>query len=470
MAVATDSTSVRNALVNAQIISKVPAAHDAVTFWLAAPGTQRAPAPYLPGQFITLFLPTSARGTISRSYSLCGDGRSDRPWEITVKRQHGGTVSSYLLDKITPGMVLQTSMPAGNFVLPQPLRRDVPLIFIATGSGITPLYGMLRFLARLPADQRPPARLYYAYRTPAEGIYTRELIALDPQRQWLQQYHYLSSNGHRLSGEGVVAHVGAAAPYAHWYICGSAGLKRSVETLLRHHGVPSEQIHVELFASPRAPAIAAGRAASASVSARIRLADTGAVIEARGQESMLDALERAGYRIPYSCRAGSCGTCRLRVLSGQVGDGGASGLTQRERAQGYVLSCVAEPHGDVVLASAGGAPTSTGRMVAAGGGRWGAQRTAIRWTLAAAAVAFFLGTWHLTSRGATAQAGGNSSGGSSTPTQVAPSGSGDGNGSNGSSTGGDDGGAPTPLPSGSGGISTTPSQPTQPPITSSGTS
>jgi ferredoxin-NADP reductase len=472
VAVALNETAPQGALLSAQVIARAPAARDAVTFWLAAPGTQRAPAPYLPGQFITLFLPTTARGTISRSYSLCGDGRPDRPWEITVQRQHGGTVSTYLLDRIESGMVLQVSPPAGTFILPRPLRSEVPLMMVATGSGITPLYGMLRAIALLPQPQRPRVHLYYAYRSLEESIYGRELVALDPQRTWLHQYHYVSSRSQRLSGDGVVAHAGAAAPYAHWYICGSAGLKRSMEALLVHRGVPAAQVHVELFASPRtAPtstamsAATTGHEAAAPV-ARIRLADDGAVLEARGQETLLEALEHSGYRVPFSCRTGACGTCRLRLLSGHVADGGASGLTPTERAQGYILSCVARPRGEVVIADTGARLATAGRLSAVGAempqaDRWRGGRRVIRWTMVAAALAIFAGTWHLTS-GSTTQAAGTSPGSSSAPAQLTPTPSGD-DGNN-----GDNGGISTPLPSGSGGINVGPSQPT--PVTSSGTS
>ncbi|MGH2484378.1 MAG: ferredoxin--NADP reductase, partial [Ktedonobacterales bacterium] len=80
-------------------------ADDAVTLWLVAPGTAHAPAPYLPGQYITLAL-ASPGGTLYRSYSLSSDGRPDRPWEITVKRQRDGAVSSFLCERATPGMLL----------------------------------------------------------------------------------------------------------------------------------------------------------------------------------------------------------------------------------------------------------------------------------------------------------------------------------------------------------------------------
>ena len=139
-----------------QVIERVQAARDVVTFWLAIPGTTQGPAQYLPGQFITLGLPT-ARGPIYRSYSLCGPGRGKGPWEITVKRHHAGVVSRYLYNSIRPGMLLQASAPAGAFTLPRDLHAQTPLIFIALGSGITPIvWNATRH--RAPYAKRAPAR------------------------------------------------------------------------------------------------------------------------------------------------------------------------------------------------------------------------------------------------------------------------------------------------------------------------
>src|SRR5215831_16996635 len=93
--------------VPVQVIGRAQAANDAVTFWLAAPGTTRSPMPYLPGQYITLaFTPSPQAGqhlpTLYRSYSLCGDGVPQQPWEIAVKRQRAGLVSTFLYDHILP--------------------------------------------------------------------------------------------------------------------------------------------------------------------------------------------------------------------------------------------------------------------------------------------------------------------------------------------------------------------------------
>lgn len=421
----------RNRMISAQVIETRPAARGAMTLVLAAPGTRRAPAPYRPGQFVTLAFRTESGGTITRSYSLCGDGRGDMPWEITVKRVSDGLISNFIIDQTRVGMVTQTSLPQGNFTLPEALRGR-KLAFVAAGSGITPVYGMLRAIARLAPEERPHVRLYYAYHSPQDGIFARELVNLDPSRQWLNQTHYVSTNGHRLEVASAMASLGRMASAYEWYVCGPASLKASLEVAAGRYGVPRAQIHSEVFASPMR---ARGDALSgaADVVARIRVADTGDELEARAGETLLEALERNGYSPDYSCRAGACGTCRLHLLAGSVcnGEGENGALSASELRNGYILSCSAEPRGNVVVESAGAPPRGNriggSRGATVGGPRRKSRsgiRKALRLSLAAASLGLFATVWGMTSHttashttqsatGSSSTTGGVSAGGSS---------------------------------------------------------
>jgi NAD(P)H-flavin reductase/ferredoxin len=67
-------------------------------------------------------------------------------------------------------------------------------------------------------------------------------------------------------------------------------------------------------------------------------------------ESVLDAAQRAGFEIPFSCRKGVCGTCKGRVVSGEVRAFAGDALGGAERAEGQVLFCNARPRSDLVIA------------------------------------------------------------------------------------------------------------------------
>ncbi len=378
---------VRTRLV--EVVGRDVIADDAVTLYLAAPGTRQAPVSYVPGQHTTLALPVGGN-ILYRTYSLCSDGQTSRPWEIAVKRQQGGAASTFLCEQAQTGTIVRASVPEGSFTLPRPLRPNMPLVFVAAGSGIAPIYGMLRTLARLAPSARPRVQLHYASSSYAEALFADELDALDPPHRWLHTWQYLADEGGELSAPAVLRETAPLTTGAHWYVCGPGSLKRDMVASLAQVRVPARNIHVEVFDNEMdlLPTVVD----SEPIASRIRLADSGTVLETRPGETLLAALERHDCAPPYDCRTGTCGVCRLRVVAGHVRNPDAGDLTPAERAAGYVLACVAQPLGEVTLATA--EPRGAeGVRVRSG------SRTALTLTLrvwgAAAAIALFAGAVHL---------------------------------------------------------------------------
>lgn len=86
---------------------------------------------------------------------------------------------------------------------------------------------------------------------------------------------------------------------------------------------------------------------------QITVRETGAHFNVDSDETLLDAALRAGVRIPHDCRLGGCGTCRVRVLEGQVGyDELPMALAPEEAEAGYALACQAKPSSDLVIGDA----------------------------------------------------------------------------------------------------------------------
>ncbi len=348
-----------------RVIARQDVAPGVVSVHIVLPGTQQAPAPYLPGQFVTLALPTP-RETLYRSYSLCGAGDPSEPWELTIKRVNQGAVSNYFYEKVVAGTLLYASLPRGVFTLPGNLHPGMVLTMVAVGSGVTPIMGMLRAIARMRPEERPFARLYYASRSPEDIIFGDELRMMDPREQWLIQRHYLSSRGDRLTQEAVFAQADNESLRGHWYMCGPTELTRSMAENLAKMGTKESHIHAEVFATAPGPAYKLDfeSGSGSSDGARIMVADTGAMLDAQPQETILAALERHGYKPEFSCRAGACGACKLRVLQGQVSPVGEA-LTSAEKSAGYALSCIARPLGDITLATGGRPPKGVERVAGA---------------------------------------------------------------------------------------------------------
>jgi len=83
----------------------------------------------------------------------------------------------------------------------------------------------------------------------------------------------------------------------------------------------------------------------------IRLHNDERIITARADETVLEAGLRAGVVLPYGCRNGSCGSCKGKLISGEIRyrDDQVSGITPEERRAGFALFCQVLPRSDLVI-------------------------------------------------------------------------------------------------------------------------
>ncbi len=236
-------------MLRVRVISREEIAPGVASVSIALIDTTQAPAPYLPGQFVTLALPTP-RETLYRSYSLCSDGDPSRPWELILKRMGAGAVSTTFFDSVQPDTLLFASLPDGDFTLPAHIEPQEPLVMVALGSGIAPIMGLLRAIKRMPEGERPVAHLHYASRSPEHEIFGPELAEIDRDQRWLRQWVYYSEEGQQLTGDDALAHSESIAAAAHWYMCGPTSLKQQLRAQLQGIGVPESHIYSEVFATP----------------------------------------------------------------------------------------------------------------------------------------------------------------------------------------------------------------------------
>ena len=82
----------------------------------------------------------------------------------------------------------------------------------------------------------------------------------------------------------------------------------------------------------------------------VRIEPAGFRFEADGEATLLQSADAAGIELPSSCRNGTCRTCICKLLEGQVRYRIEwPGVSLEEKAEGWILPCVAEPLGDVTL-------------------------------------------------------------------------------------------------------------------------
>jgi ferredoxin-NADP reductase len=259
------------------------------------------------GQFVNLALEIDGVRH-QRCYSpACAEGRGATV-EITTKRHPEGLVSSFLVDRAEPGMVVGLSAAEGDFQLPDP--RPDSVLLIGGGSGITPLMAILRTLFAEGYD-RPVALLHYA--PDAERCIYREelerLAAAHPNFQLLRSYTRARGAG-ELDGHFSPVHLPQSDPdftRAETFACGPPALLDAVRGTWAN-GL-EQRLHVESFVPPTF--VAVGEPGEGA----IRFAGSGVEVSNSG-ESLLAQAEAAGLTPEYGCRMGICHTCTCRKRAG----------------------------------------------------------------------------------------------------------------------------------------------------------
>lgn len=307
------------------------------------------------GQFLTLILQHGGH-EVRRSYSL--SSATNEPLRLTIKRVQNGEISRYLLDTLRVGDIVTSLYPAGRFVVDDSMPGD--LVLLGAGSGITPLMAILK-QELLFADQRNVTLLYSA---PNERsiIFRKELDALQQQFSDRFRLFYLLSNpsddwgGLRGRLNNVMlerllpALIGKSDTEAiHFYICGPADYMRMIQFTLVFSGFRAEQIRRENFVVETvvlAPPPVLAQDRTVLLLFRGREVD----IQVPAYKTILQAALDEGITLPYSCRGGRCSTCAARCVSGSVHMTINDVLTDRDLAEGWVLTCTGYPEtGGVIV-------------------------------------------------------------------------------------------------------------------------
>lgn len=279
---------------------------------------------FSPGSHVVLELPAAA-GALRNAYSLTGSPFDCSHYRIAVRLQEdsrGG--SRYLHRQLQAGQVLTISTPSNYFVFEQGAGK---LLLIAGGVGITPFVSLLPCLPWNTGQ----AELHYACRSEQDAAYVDEL-----RQQLGERLHlYASARGQRLEVGRLLA---AQTPGAQVYVCGPASLIDAVRGEAAALGWPGVNVHYERFAVN-----------SDGKPFRVALQRSERYIHVEAGESLLEAIERHGIRVPHLCRAGVCGECKTGLLRGDA-DQRDLFLSDAQKLQGAcILPCVSRARGDSEL-------------------------------------------------------------------------------------------------------------------------
>jgi phthalate 4,5-dioxygenase reductase component len=259
-----------------------------------------------------------------RKYSLCNDPSERDRYQIAVKREsegRGGSCS--LIDDAKAGDELTVTAPVNDFGLP-PRAQD--FLFVAGGIGVTPIMAMIR---QVMAEGKR-FRLFYCSRSPETTAFRDELSV--PEFKDKVIIHYDQGDAFRsLDLRPILAE---RKNREHLYCCGPRPLMEAVRAMTDHWSPTA--VHFEAFSE-------AETHKADDKPFKVKLARSGDVLEVSTSKTILEVLRDHGLDVPSSCETGTCGTCRTKLLAGEV-DHRDLVLAEHERKD-TVMICVSRARG-----------------------------------------------------------------------------------------------------------------------------
>lgn len=308
---------------------------------------------YKAGQYLT-FVINEGDGEVRRSYSITSSPILDEPLSIGVKRVENGLFSRLLIDYAKEGDELITTGAGGFFVLPQNIQDYKQIFFLAAGSGITPIYSLLK--TALHAHPHLTVTLIYSNSSLSTTIFYEELQQLQNRFANRLNIEFLFSDAADLYRAHL--HVDLLNSFLKkyslgkktaYYICGPLNYMRMCTYTLQVSHVPQEDIRKEDFIIQR-PIIRNEPPDKEAHAVSLEFKNSVQVLSVQYPQTILAAAKQQRLQLPYSCEAGRCGNCAAYCTIGKVWMSNNEVLTEKDMADGLVLTCVGYPvEGDVHL-------------------------------------------------------------------------------------------------------------------------
>ncbi len=326
------------------------------------------PIQYKSGQFLTLILPVKGK-EVRRAYSLCSSPFTDKDLAVTVKRVETGLMSNWLADYLKAGSKVKVMEPMGQFTTEFSKERKRHLIMFAGGSGITPMMSIIKSI--LSQEPESIVSLIYCNRDINSVIFKDALDQMQIKDEGrLHVIHVLDNAPMNWQGySGLLNHDMLTKLFERvpdwgitnttYLMCGPEGMMNNVDSLLAMRHIPKEKVFKESFVQGT---IAREQKKEEVVVGGEELKTREVTIRYDGQEykvmvppdkGILESALDQGIDLPYSCQSGLCTACRGKALSGKVRLDEEEGLSQSEREEGYVLTCVGHPLTDDVVIEIG---------------------------------------------------------------------------------------------------------------------
>ncbi|MFM0089396.1 PDR/VanB family oxidoreductase [Paraburkholderia sediminicola] len=310
------------------VTARTEIAEDIFLFELRAPDRAALPT-FTPGAHLLVRTPAGSE----RRYSLCNAPAEHDRYVIAVKLDASGRGgSASMVRDVQVGMRLEVAAPENYFPLTDGASS---YLLIAGGIGITPLRAMIAELDARNADYR----LLYCTRTPESTAFLDELATPELAARVTVHHDY----GKRERSVALAPFLAAREGDTHLYCCGPRPLMQAVREAASHW--PSSAVHFEDFGTSEFTGPHGETHGEKAFT--VRLARSGECVSVQPGQTILDALRAHGIDTPSSCEAGTCGSCRTRLIAGEVEH--RDFVLDEDEYDSAIMICVSRARSDEIV-------------------------------------------------------------------------------------------------------------------------
>ncbi|WP_442787133.1 2Fe-2S iron-sulfur cluster-binding protein [Flavobacterium suncheonense] len=303
---------------------------------------------FIAGQYLNLKFIIDGK-EIRRAYSI-SSSPNNHELRVAIKAVQNGVVSTYANEKMKVGDKMEVGTPEGRFTFePKPDNQKNYAAF-AAGSGITPVMSILHSV--LENEPKSTFVLVYGNKSPEETIFHSHLHDLQLKYVGRLFVHYVFSQTNTIDAhfgridKSIVNYVlnnkHAEKEFDKFYLCGPEEMISAVSNVLKEHNIPEKDIKFELF-STTPNETKAENTLGGHTKISIVVDDEEFEFEMAQKQTILEAALKQGIDAPYSCQGGICSSCIARVTKGSAEMKKNSILTDKEIAEGLILTCQAHP-------------------------------------------------------------------------------------------------------------------------------
>ena len=321
---------------SAKLVKIIPNTADTKTYEFE---TER-PFYFRAGQYMTLGA-TIDGSVVSRPYAASSAPKAALEKRVAFTIKKCGFFSGYMFDNAKVGDTFTVGDPTGEFCY-EPVKDASHIVAIAGGSGITPFYSMAQAITDGTIDVK--LTIFYGAKTEEDLIFKTELDALKSDKI---NVIYVLSNEKKAGYESGFIGAEIIEKYVSGdftvMMCGPQAMYAFLDKELTKFNLPLRRIKKE------ANTVGMRDVKEAHYKITVKIGFNTYTVDADSRETVLTALERAGLKGPAKCRAGGCGFCHAKLISGKFTISGADKRRLADSKFGYFHPCCSYPDSDMEM-------------------------------------------------------------------------------------------------------------------------